>query len=253
MKEQPDSINQIIESVVKESNFEQVRNAIAEAHKMAIVAANMSKTVDAVTKAGQIAKILVAEEAKAKVMIAFQEQIKREMMVIENQLKELYQIEPLLIDRYKVRLDTETIWLGAFGEMYMDEIMALDTKAFRGRIGGFLERYYSEVLNDLSAGESKKQQSQQNELGASLVATVQKVLESSQQLNDNIFTGNTTDVKALYNVLKAANLIEGAYPEKRFAEFFDTHFNFKITGRTLQNNPNKGQKEKEQDYRKLLT
>lgn len=125
----------------------------------------------------------------------------------------------------------------------MDYLMAL-----------FRNTLLAEYLTTLFPEEKKPGQPEAREdssFGEKLATKVRQVLEKRGQLDQGRFTGNSTHVKALYNVL-ANGTLKGIYKEKRFADFFLKHFGFRITSRTLQNPPNKGQDTEESKYQKLL-
>ncbi len=108
------------------------------------------------------------------------------------------------------------------------------------------------LANEREPAKKPGRKSKEFSLGPEVVERIRQALRKKGLLSEKgTFTGNTTQAKALYNVLVSKGIINPS-SEKQFSDFLDNEFGFSITGRTLRNKHNKGQKEEEQDFKALF-
>jgi hypothetical protein len=112
-------------------------------------------------------------------------------------------------------------------------------------------RYLVDLIDNTKPHQVRQQVQPDDILNDHFAELIRQVLEARGLLQDGKFIGKTTHVKALFAVLRP-KLSRLTYAEKWFSEFFLHHFGFYITGRTLQNPPNKGQETEEKLLKDLI-
>lgn len=139
-------------------------------------------------------------------------------------------------------------------EQYLDVInkwLNNETIFFRDEIKPRLE-----VIPKLHSLPEKIKDKPPKEFPSEMVEVVRQALKEKKLLTDSgcKYIGRTkTPIKALFNVLHRRSYF-GDIPKKEeaFSKWFEENFCSKITGRTLRNNPGKGQEEEEAAFKSLI-
>lgn len=138
-----------------------------------------------------------------------------------------------------------------------EKVRKMPDSWFVSQIAGWITttqyiKHLAALADEREPAKKPGRKSKEFSLGPEVVERIRQALRKKGLLSERgTFTGNTTQAKALYNVLVSKGIIDPSSDEQ-FSHFLKNEFGFSITGRTLRNQHNKGQKEEEKDFRALF-